>query len=144
MAEVKSGTVIHTNKGTASVRIDRADWCGTCDMKIWCHPEKDDVGTILVQNSLNAQVGQKVLISEKSEFLLKISILQYGIPLVGFLLGVILTYIVGVEIRTFPQELCLFLGGLLGLFLAGLASYLWARTIADRGEYYGEIREIIG
>ena len=144
MAEVKSGTVTHTNEGTASVKIDRTDWCGTCGMKIWCHPEKDDEGTIFVQNTLNAQVGQKVLISEKSEFLLKISILQYGIPLVGFLLGIILTYLSGVEIRAFPKELCMFLGGLFGLFLAGVVSYVWARTIADRGEYYCEIREIIG
>jgi positive regulator of sigma E activity len=144
MAERKSGTVTHTNEHTAAVRLDRPDWCGTCAMKVWCHPEKDDVGTILVQNSLNAQVGQQVLVSEKSEFLLKISILQYGIPLVGFLLGIVFTYLAGVEIRTFPEELCLFLGGLLGLFLAGAVSYVWARTMAHKGQYYGEIREIIG
>ena len=144
MTEVKSGTVTQVNGPTASVRVDQTDWCSSCGVKSVCHPEKEGFGTILVQNNLNAQVGQKVLISERSEILLKISILQYGIPLVGFLLGVFVVYLSGLGIKTLPQELCMFLGGLLGLLSAGIFSHFWARTMASRGGHHCEIREIIG
>jgi len=128
----------------ASVRVDQADLCGSCGAKILCHPEKDEFGTILVQNNLNAQVGQRVLISEKSDLLLKISILQYGIPLVGFLLGIFFVYLSGLRIKTLPPELSMFIGGLLGLLSAGIFSHFWARTIAGRGGHYCKISEIIG
>lgn len=144
MTEVTSGTVTRVNGSKASVRVEQTDGCDRCGVKIWCHPERDELTTISVHNNLNAQVGQKVLISEKSTYLLKISVLQYGIPLIGFVAGIVVVYAAGLTIKILPDELSMFMGGVIGVLLAGIFSYFWAKRIARKGEHYCEIREIIG
>ena len=144
MTEVITGTVTHVNGRMASVRVDQSDWCSRCGVKIWCQPEREEFGTISVQNKLDVQVGQRVLISEKSKYLLKISVLQYGIPLIGFVMGIVLVHASGLKIETLPAELCMFLGGVLGVILAGIFSNFWAKSIARKEQHYCEIKEIIG
>ena len=144
MTAVRNGTVIHVDGPMASVRVEQTDGCARCGATIWCQSERGEVTTISVQNNLNAQVGQKVLISEKYDSFVKISVLQYGIPLVGFVLGIVVVSAGGFTIETLPEELCMFLGGILGLLIGGILSYFWAKRIARQGEHYCEIREIIG
>lgn len=144
MSEVRSGTVTKVNGSTASVRVEQTNGCDRCGVKIWCHPERDELATISVHNNLNAQVGQRVLVSEKSTYLLKISVLQYGIPLMGFVTGIAVVYAAGFRIEILPDELSMFIGGVIGVLLAGIFSYFWAKRIARKGEHYCEISEIIG
>jgi len=129
------GIVSKIENNFATIVIDSTDDCKDCGIKFICSPGSDDQKTIKLENAISAKVGDKVAVSEASNILLKLSFLQYGSPLIGFLLGILIATQLDIILQ--PVELYQFLCGLLGLGLAGLISYLIIKRMAKKpGKFF--------
>ena len=118
-----------------TIAIDSTDDCKDCGIRFLCSPGSDKVKTITLENTVDAKVGDRVAISETANILLKLSFLQYGLPLIGFLLGIITASQLNINLQ--PIELYQFLCGLLGLGLAGIISYMIIKGMAKKpGEFF--------
>ena len=129
------GIVSKIENNFATIIIDSTDDCKDCGIKFICSPGSDDQKIIKLENAISAKVGDRVAVSEASNILLKLSFLQYGLPLIGFLLGIIIA--VQFTINLQPVELYQFLCGFLGLGLAGIISYLIIKRMTKKpGKFF--------
>ena len=127
------GTVINIIDNQAVIEIDNKDACDSCGAKVICIPNADGKRVIKANNPINAKIGNKVMIKEDEQFFLKISIFQYGIPLIGFLTGILGLKAIDYKLMLLPEELVLFFGGILGLTICGLFSkYMISRLIRNK------------
>lgn len=127
--QVSDTGIISNIKGSyATITIDTDDSCKTCGIRFLCSPGSDKEKIITLENTIDAKIGDRVAVSEASNILLKLSFLQYGLPLIGFLLGIIIATQLNINLQ--PIEFYQFLYGLLGLGLAGVTSYLIIKEMA--------------
>ena len=133
--------IISNIKGSyATIIIDNDDSCKTCGIRFLCSPGSDKDKIITLENTINAKVGDRVAISEASNILLKLSFLQYGLPLIGFLLGIVIGTQIPIKLQ--PVEFYEFLCGLFGLGLAGIISYLIIKRMAKKPGNYFKFKKI--
>ncbi len=123
-----TGTVTEVSDNLVTIFLESTDNCEGCGIRFLCSPSSDTDKIITLENRINAKVGDRVTVSESSNILLKLSLLQYGFPLFGFLLGVIVSTLIAIPWK--PIELLQFLCGLLGLGVAGILSYLIIKRMA--------------
>lgn len=135
-----TGIVSHIKGSYATIIIDTDDSCKTCGIRFLCSPGSDKDKIITLENTIDAKVGDRVTVSEASNILLKLSFLQYGLPLIGFLLGIIIATQLTIDLQ--PVELYQFLCGLLGLGLSGLISYLIIKGMAKKPGKFFKIDKI--
>lgn len=135
-----TGIVTNINGNYATIIIDMDDSCKTCGIRFLCSPGSDKDKIITLENTIDAKVGDRVAISEASNILLKLSFLQYGLPLIGFLLGIIIAIQFTINLQ--PVELYQFLCGLLGLGLAGVISYMIIKGMAKKPGKYLKFEKI--
>lgn len=136
------GIVSRKNNGTVFVAIPENESCEHCGAKIICAPDSGKERGIYASNPVNAEIGQHVEVVESQDLMLKMSVIQYGLPLLGFLGGVFLLYFTNLSIPGIASELSLFLGGLGGLGIASFVSRSWAGKIANGEEPYFKISKI--
>lgn len=98
---------------------------------------------IPVENTLNAQPGDIVELSERSAFLLRLSFIQYGLPLLGFTGGILLGWRFQPSGTAMPTELWQFILGLVGLSLAGILGFRRARRLAGRPDQFYRMERIM-
>lgn len=135
-----TGIVTNIDSNYATITIATTDSCKNCGIRFLCSPGSDKEKTIILENTINAEVGDRVAISEVSNILLKLSFLQYGLPLIGFLLGIV--FGIQIQIQWQPVELYQFLCGLLGLGLAGVISYLIIKRMAKKPNKFFIIKQM--
>lgn len=125
----------------AFVEFQTGDACNNCGARLLCNPVGDARRQIAARNHINAQIGDSVAVDESELSLIKISLLQYGIPLFMFILAMFLADAVDFKtllfnnsgiLRDIPEELFTFAGGLVGIVIGGSISYAWAMRIAAR------------
>lgn len=83
----QTGKVLELKGKTAVVRFKRTDACGHCNA---CFRFGSNEADIEIDNTCNAQVGDTVIIELHSGSMFKASLIAYGIPLIGLVLGVYL------------------------------------------------------
>ena len=135
-----TGIVTNIDGNYATITIDTDDSCKTCGIRFLCSPGSDKDKIITLENTIDAKVGDRVAISEASNILLKLSFLQYGLPLIGFLLGIIIATQLNIKLQ--PIELFQFICGLLGLGAAGIISYLIIKGMAKKPGKFFKIDKI--
>lgn len=109
------GTVKKIANEQATVSIERQDMCGSCHAcEVVGEVKKCE---ILCKNTCGAKVGDQVEISLKEESFLKATMIIYGLPLVGLILGIALGWGVSQSFNLVYTELSMILGGLLLLTL---------------------------
>ena len=140
---MESGVVLSLEGSAARVEFRENDSCSSCGAKLLCNPTGGGKRQVLARNTASASVGDSVQVVEGENALLKVSALQYGIPLAGFLLGTFFAYGSNWKVSFAPQELVYFSAGLIGLFFGGLISYIWAGRIAAGGNLAFEVTRII-
>jgi len=113
--------VISKDRGFAEVDIIRTKPCGLCGKtqgcgnSIWGKVFSFKKRKIQIQNNINAKVGEKVKLVIEENYLLKASLLLYGVPLFFLFGGMIASeYFLKVT-----NDLVVFFGGFLG-FLLGI------------------------
>ena len=86
MSVRQCGVVIQTQNGMAKVRFARSEMCGECHA---CFQDGEDEAEIMLENTVGATTGDKVLIELHESAVFKASLIMYGVPLLGLLLGVL-------------------------------------------------------
>jgi len=142
-SEVERGVVTALQDNDAIVELSIQESCESCGARMVCIPDKTGKRRLRAANPMMAEVGSQVNITEKSNFLLKVSFLQYGIPFIGFLIGIFLLYNVNLSMIPVPQELVLFLGGIAGMMIAALISRFYIEKIAEGNSTFFEISKIL-
>ena len=142
------GTVIGELDNKVMVTLDNLNRgkanCDSCGAKIICLPGSSQKRTILVYNNCQAKVGDKVYISEKENFLFKLSIFQYLIPLAGFIAGIFGFNTINWKWMFIPKELLLFLGGIIGLLISSVITrYLIAQLVTKKIDEIFTMEKII-
>jgi positive regulator of sigma E activity len=105
-----------------------------------CSPKSGEDKIIKLENSIDCKVGDAVEISEASNVLLILSMLQYGLPLLGFLTGIFISYNINIDFK--PIELFQFIVGMLGFGIAAGISYLIIKGIAKKPDKLYSVRKI--
>ena len=136
-----TGSITQIDNNFATIAIDSTDDCKDCGIRFLCSPGSDNQKIITLENIIDAKIGDRVAVSEASNILLKLSFLQYGLPLIGFLLGIVLG--TQIQIQWQPVELYQFFCGLLGLGLAGLISYLIIKRMAKNPGKFFTFKKIL-
>lgn len=98
---------------------------------------------IPVPNTMNLKPGDLVELTETSSFLIKLSAIQYGIPGIGFIGGLVAGYFFHPQSIPFPLEVYQFLLGLGGLILTGFTGYKWAKVLASKPENFYRIERVL-
>ena len=116
--------------------------CEHCGARVICAPDSRDTKGLYARNNLGAAVGDEVVITDVHQLLLRLSFMQFGLPLLGFLLGIFAAYGAGVSIPNVADEIVLFISGLVGLALGGFISWKWAVRASKRQHMFFEISKI--
>lgn len=141
-SEVEIGVVTELHDDDAIVELSIQESCESCGARMVCVADQSGKRKLRAANPFRAEVGSQVNIIEKSNFLLKVSLLQYGIPFLGFLLGIFFLNSTDLSIIPVPQELVLFLGGIAGMMLAALISRFYIEKLAKSNSTFFEISKI--
>jgi positive regulator of sigma E activity len=142
-SEDEVGIVTGLQNNEAIVELSLQESCDSCGARFICVPDQSGKRQLRVSNSLNATIGNHVAISEKSNFLLKVSFLQYGIPFIGFLIAAFLVNTMDLSAIPVRRELIIFLGGLAGLFICGFIARLFIEKLAETDSTFFEISKIV-
>jgi sigma-E factor negative regulatory protein RseC len=138
-----TGTITSIQGNEALVTIDAQTTCESCGSRVLCVPDQSGKRILKASNPLNAKIGTRVAVRDTSAFLLKLSFLQYGIPLLGFLIGIILCYITDISLRIIPRELILFGGGVIGLGMGAFVARHFTQRMAENKSAYFTITRIL-
>ncbi|MDO4568058.1 MAG: SoxR reducing system RseC family protein [Clostridia bacterium] len=119
----QSGTVISTSGDSAIVRFKRTSACGKCHACFTLSPDEADIE---VRNTLGVKPGDMVEIKMHASNIVKASLIMYGLPLCGLVLGVCLGALVN-------EYLALGLGAALALATFGVIRLLEPRFRKNDG-----------
>jgi positive regulator of sigma E activity len=142
-SEMEIGIVTALQDNEAIVELSIQESCESCGARFVCVPDQSGKRQLRVANPMNARVGSHVTITEKSNFLLRVSFLQYGMPFAGFLIAIFLLNTTDLSVIPVRSELILFAGGLAGLVIAGLISRLFIEKLAEKDSTFFEISKIV-
>ena len=138
----EKGVITAIQDNDAIIEFSLQESCESCGARMICVPDNTGKRRLRAANPLNVGVGTEVSITEKSNFLLLISFLQYGLPLIFFFLFIVGLYASKISLGSVPKELIWFSGGLVGLFIGALVSRHFVERLAQKGGSFFEISEI--
>ncbi len=136
-ALIDQGIVVKIENDLVHVEIAPHDACGTCGARVLCKPGGGNSKNILIARNMDgAQVGDLVSVYQMNSLFLKISLLQWGLPLLGFLTGLFGAFFLKLNIPGVPSEITQTALGLAGLLLMGLAARQFIARLSLKGQDY--------
>ena len=136
---VDQGLVVALDGDQAQIEIETGEACESCGARVLCAPGTDKLKTITAYNEINAVVGDLVEVREGGNLLLKLSLLQYGPPLIGFLTILFTAHLIYPSLN----ELLLFICGLGGGAIGALLSWLGVKKMSQNPEHFLSIGRIL-
>lgn len=118
--------VVSLEGDLARIQIEPGTACESCGARLICAPGRGQSQYLTALNRAGARVGERVVVEESGNLLLKLSLLQYGLPLAGFLGGLFVFQLSPAR----ANDLLLFVAGIVGLTLAGLLARLILRRMS--------------
>ena len=143
LSESESGVVTQVMADKAIVKLVRSESCDKCAARIICRLGDGDSREMLAFNPVQAAVGDHVEISETGNLLLILSLLQFGVPLSGLILGVFTVYWLQPGSSFLSKEVLMSMGGLIGLILGGAAVWRFLKSWAKHLSCVFEIVRVI-
>lgn len=126
---VDVGIVKYIDGDNAWVELVETGACEECSAKFLCKPGKNGSKQLKVWNPEGiAKVGDTVQLEDRQNLMFKVGMLQFGLPLLGFLFGIILSFPFKDEFSFFSGELMMFLAGVIGIIIAGF----WGRFLMGK------------
>lgn len=122
------GLVKETKGNLLTVRIVRREACGECRACLSGMMENDM--DIEAKNLCDAEVGDWVELELQENAFMNAVLIMYGIPLIGFLAGILLGYFVVGPFLPISESLTAILLGALGIFIC----YMWIKSQNPRWE----------
>lgn len=138
--ENETGIVTEIIGEDVLVELSHNNACESCGARVVCTPDNNGKRIFKAENSINARIGQQVKIDENSSLILKITAMQYGIPLFGFIFGLIISFIFNLRFKPLPVELIQFGCALQGLIIFASFSKWIIKKIAKSRLYIFTIR----
>ena len=126
----ETGFVRSADGSQVTILFSSGDACETCGLKVVCAPGKQSERLLTLPHSGEFQPGQKVQIEELSNLELHLALIQFGLPMVAFLLGLFVGYVWPFQ-NILSRELSAFLWACLGLGLSFFAARGLVRRIVD-------------
>ncbi len=139
-SEFETGIVTEIHDKEIIVELSQNDACESCGARVVCSPNSNGKRFIKAENTIDAQIGQRVKIDENSETILKITSFQYGLPLLGFVFGLLVSYILNLQFDPLPIELIQFGYAMLGLSIFAVISKWYIKEIAKKHFYFFSIK----
>jgi len=121
------GLVQSRDDSAITILFSSKDACDSCGLKIVCAPGKESERSLTMPNTGNFVEGQKVQMEELSNLELHLALIQYGLPILAFLLGLFLGYALPLR-GILPPELVAFLVACIALGF----SFFGARNLVFR------------
>ncbi len=138
------GTVVAEEAGWVTVELFSNDACHACGAKMFCQPNAEGRRILRVPNTLAAQVGEQVLIEQIGKKQLALTTVQYGLPLIAFLVTVIgAHYLIKSAIGGIPAEIWQMLLGVIAIGIVGIGIYFWSKRQARRNFSVFRLREVV-
>ncbi|MBC8375311.1 MAG: SoxR reducing system RseC family protein [FCB group bacterium] len=109
---------------------DACDSCDSCGLKVACAPGKQSQRLLTLPQAGEFQPGQKVQIEELSNLELHLALIQFGLPMTAFLIGLFLGYLLPFQ-DILPRELSAFLVACVGLGISFFAARQLVQKIVD-------------
>ena len=106
------GIVKEIKGNTAVVTMERQDMCGDCHACEMISGKKSC--TLTCKTYVPCQVGDQVEVTLTNDYFLKATYLIYGVPLVGFLVGMIAGIALSKVIQSTHEDIIVALGMIIG------------------------------
>lgn len=90
----EQGIVVETSGDTAKIRLTQKPECAKCGL---CTGASGGFRILTVKTKKTLQINQIVTLEINQKLLTLSSILLYGVPLSGFIIGAVVGYIIGEE-----------------------------------------------
>lgn len=91
---IEEGVVVNSSNGIAEILLIKNKNCDKCTANILCTPGKNNSAIIKALDTFNTKSGDTVKISIYGNQLIKLSFLIYGLPLILFVAGIVLSNII--------------------------------------------------
>ncbi|MCF7885976.1 MAG: SoxR reducing system RseC family protein [Candidatus Marinimicrobia bacterium] len=128
----------------AEVEIEKIVGCEHCNVKTICGVKRSGKCKIRLLNVLNAEPGDRVLLKESDIKQIKLVTIEYGLPLLGFLIGLTISFSL---IKDFPfsvsSELGSFIIGILTLLGSGYFANRWSKRKLSENFSILEMKSIL-
>lgn len=128
--DTEIGIVKSVTENETVVTLQPTEACEDCGARLFCRPGKNGAHEMRVVNAVGAVPGQVVELAETGNLLLILSLLQYGLPLVGLLSGIFLVYGTAPVTVAVRIELIMAVAGLAGLLLGGVIANISIRRLS--------------
>ena len=139
-SEYETGIITEIIDSEVTVELNPNGACESCGARVVCSPNSNGKRIIKAENTIDARVGQKVKIDENSELTLKLTGFQYGIPLLGFVIGLFVSCFLNLRIEPLPIELIQFGYAMLGLIIFAAISKWYIKEFAKKHFYFFSIK----
>ncbi len=121
----ETGFIQSADGAQVTILFATGDACDTCGLKVVCAPGKQSQRLLTLPQTGEFQPGQKVQIEELSNLELHLALIQFGLPMAAFLMGLFLGYVLPIQ-NILPRELSAFLLACVGL---GFSFFLARRLV---------------
>jgi sigma-E factor negative regulatory protein RseC len=135
----ETGQVVGLEDRYALVELEENEACKGCGARALCLPG-DSKKRLRVLNSIEAEVGDGVALELDHSQQLKMAAMHYGLPLVGFVLGVLLgALFFSKPVGGFPVEIGQFLCGVVLMMLCGVRAHYWSKRFSGEGVEFAQM-----
>ena len=138
----EQGVVEEVVQQKAVVRIQKGSSCASCESRGSCMVMADKTVMIEVDNELQADVGDRVELGMPSGSLMKLSLLVYFFPVIGFVAGAFIAA-AWAESLHMDSTTASLLGGFIAMAITFFVLKWLSRGAQDRGEYRPRMTRIL-
>lgn len=143
-SDLELGEVIQIKGRRVAVELVENNACDSCSARFICRPNDSGKRVLHVYNSLNAKIGDRVLIEQSEANQLKLTAMQYGLPLLGFLITVIIANrYLPPSILVIPNELWAFVAGIVVVIILGFVTRAWSKRKVAQDFSVFQMKKII-
>jgi len=125
----ETGVIQAIDNKQLTISFTIGDACDTCGLKVVCAPGKTSDRQLILPNPGNFSVGQKIQVEELSNLELHLALIQFGLPMIAFLAGLGVGFILPQNM--IAKELMAFLVALLGLGFSFFTARALVQKITD-------------
>lgn len=83
----EQGVIRNIDNSKMAIVFEQGDACDACGLKVVCSPGKESERMLTLPKQVGFTVGQHVQIDEKLDLELRLALIQFGLPLLAFILG---------------------------------------------------------
>jgi len=138
----EQGVVEEIVQEKAVVRIQKSSACAGCESRGSCMSTEDKPMPVELANELQANVGDRVELGMPSGSLMKLSLLVYFFPVIGFVAGAFITA-AWAESLHMDSTTASLLGGFVAMAIVFFVLIWLTRGAQDRGEYRPRMMRIL-